>query len=120
MNKTLNTILWSLTTLTLPLLAKAAGTYGLDDVAIPAGYKKIELAVQLNGILKTAFGLLGVLFLGMVIYGGYNWMSSMGDDEKVNEGKSTLIWATLGLIVVIGAYAISSFVITAIYKDPNV
>lgn len=109
-------LFWSLTALLLPAVTYAAGEYGLKDAAHNAKYKvDLDFTKALNGLITTVFGVLGVLFLAMVIYGGFNWMTSMGDSEKVEAGKSTLIWATTGLGVVIAAYAITTFVISSIY-----
>ncbi|MBI5135093.1 hypothetical protein HZA86_02570 [Candidatus Uhrbacteria bacterium] len=96
----------------IPTTALAAGNYGLDEAAKLAKYdldKDIPKAVA--GILGNAFGFIGVLFLAMMLYGGYNWMTSMGEEDKVETGKKTIIWATIGLCVAIAAYAITKFVI---------
>ena len=88
------------------------GNFGLDEAATAAKYSlNATIETTLNGILQTAFAFLGVLFLGMILYGGYNWMTAMGEEEKVEKGKSTLIWAAIGLIVILAAYAISYYVI---------
>jgi len=119
-------LFWSLTALLLPIATYAqadakvggqlGGEYGLKAAAKNAKYKvDLDFTKALNGLIATAFGILGVLFLGMVIYGGFNWMTSMGDSEKVDAGKNTLVWAVTGLGVVIASYAISTFVISSIY-----
>ncbi len=95
----------------LPTTVLAAG-FGLDDAANKAGYNEsATIAGAVSGILTAAFSLIGLLFLGMMLYGGYEWMSSMGEEEKVETGKKTIIWATFGLVVILGAYAITHFII---------
>lgn len=70
-------------------------------------YKLAEIV----GIVIQAFlGLLGVLFLVYTIYAGYSWMTAQGDEEKVTKAKDTLQRAVIGLIITIGAYAISAWV----------
>lgn len=58
--------------------------------------------------------LLGVIFLGLVIYAGILWMTAEGDESKVEKAKSILIQATTGLVIVLAAYAISLFVLSAL------
>ena len=95
-----------------PTLVLAAG-FGLDDAAKKAGYETGKnIGGTVSGILTAAFSLLGILFLAMMLYGGYEWMSSMGEEEKVETGKKTIIWATFGLIVILGAYAITHFIVS--------
>ena len=64
------------------------------------------------GIVIQAFlGLLGVIFLSYLLYAGYAWMTAQGDEEKVTKAKDTIQRAIIGIIVTIGAYAISYFVL---------
>ncbi|MFA5359825.1 MAG: hypothetical protein WC349_02595 [Patescibacteria group bacterium] len=68
-------------------------------------------------VIQAALGLLGLIFLVLIIYAGYNWMIARGEEEKVTKAKDTLTRAVIGLIIVVGAYAISYFVIdNLIYK----
>ncbi|MCK4553627.1 hypothetical protein KAU19_01530 [Candidatus Parcubacteria bacterium] len=62
-------------------------------------------------IIQTALSFLGVVFLILAIYGGYLWMTARGNEEQLTRAKNTLTAAVVGLIIVIGAYAISYFVI---------
>lgn len=58
-------------------------------------------------IIKAALGIIGTLFLGYAIFGGYMIMTAAGNDEKVGKGKKTLITAVIGVAVVLCAYAIT-------------
>ena len=46
------------------------------------------------------------LFIVLVLYGGYTYMNARGEEEKVKKGIATIRMAIIGLIVVLGAYAI--------------
>jgi hypothetical protein len=35
----------------------------------------------------------------------------MGNSEKVEKGKNAIVWATIGLALIFGAYALTSFII---------
>lgn len=63
-------------------------------------------------IIQAALSLLGVIFIGMILFAGYNWMTAMGEKEKVTKAKDTLISATIGLVLIIASFAITKFVLT--------
>jgi len=54
--------------------------------------------------------LLGIIFIILMIYAGYNWMTAQGEEEKVTKAKTTIQRAIIGLIIVVSAYAITAFV----------
>lgn len=65
------------------------------------------------GIIVNAFlSLLGIIFIILMLYGGYNWMIARGEEEKVTTAKRTIQSAIIGLIIVVGSYAIWSFIFT--------
>ncbi len=49
---------------------------------------------------------LGVIATGMVIYGGYLYITSMGEDSKMEEGKKVLTYAAIGIIMILLSFAI--------------
>ncbi|MCU0680460.1 MAG: pilin [Planctomycetes bacterium] len=64
----------------------------------------------INGVL----GLVGSIALLMFVYGGFLWMTSSGNAEKVKEGKNIIIWAVLGMAIIFFAYALVKFVIQGV------
>jgi lysylphosphatidylglycerol synthetase-like protein (DUF2156 family) len=63
-----------------------------------------------GAVVEAVLVLVGVIFLVLMIYAGYNWMTARGEEEKVEKAKDTITRAFIGLIIVVGAYAIWSFV----------
>lgn len=105
----------------LPILVAAAASNLQDafsgpllsDVSRKAGYSGAYSAYDIIGlVVKGALSLLGVVFLILMVYGGYEWMTAHGDEQKVTKAKDTIRSAIIGLIVVLGAYAISYFVVS--------
>lgn len=66
----------------------------------------------IEGVLRIAFGFLtiagGILFVIWLIVGGYNWMTSEGKPDKLEKARDHIIQAITGLVILIGAYAISA------------
>ena len=68
----------------------------------------------INSVVTATLGLTGVLALLAFIYGGITWMTSYGDPGKITKGKTAMIWAVAGLVIIFSAYAIITFVFDAL------
>ena len=61
-------------------------------------------------IINVALGIFGIVFVGLLIYGGWLYMSAAGNQDRVEQGVKTIRWAIIGILIVIASYAISVFV----------
>ena len=61
--------------------------------------------------INVAMGFLGVLVVGMIIYGGILWLTAAGRDDQITKGKHVLIWAAIGGIVISIAWTITSYIL---------
>lgn len=88
----------------------------LTGVNLPSGGTDPDATTQ--AIVGKAIGSLlsvfGILFLGLMIYGGYKWMMASGREEELTKAKAVLKAAITGLIVVMASYAISFFIISSL------
>lgn len=66
----------------------------------------ISPAKLIGNIIRSILGIVGSLAFLMFLYGGARWMLARGNGEQVTKAKQTIIWATLGLIAIFGAYAV--------------
>lgn len=92
---------------------------GLNSTAEKAGYEEGEernLEGTIANGINIVLSLVGVLFIGLMLYGGYNWMTAGGNEEKVKTAKGTVTEASIGLIIVIAAYAVSYFALDFILE----
>lgn len=72
---------------------------------------KADSVPELIGIIiKAVLGIVGSIALLMFIYGGFMWLTSGGNDKKIEEGRKTLVWSILGLALIFASYAILKFV----------
>ncbi|MFA5947232.1 MAG: hypothetical protein WC813_04410 [Patescibacteria group bacterium] len=88
----------------------------LDAVGTSSGQQKQDLTQTVGSLIQTFLGILGIVFLVLTIYAGFTWMTAAGDSKKVDSAKNILISAVVGLVVLLSAYAISSFVIDNLSK----
>jgi TRAP-type C4-dicarboxylate transport system permease small subunit len=107
----------TITSSVAPLAVRAA--YGLEETAGAAGIGTTpnQLPVFIGRIVSAALGLVGVIFLLLMVYGGYLWMIARGDKGTLDNAKNTISRAIIGLIIVAGAYAITTFVVGAFSKQ---
>lgn len=86
----------------------------LDAVGEGAGLSNTPLPVIIGNIIGVFLGLLGLILLGIVLYAGYTWMTAGGNAEKVGKAKQMLVNAVIGLLITVGAFAITNFIVQAI------
>lgn len=72
----------------------------------PLSTKSTDPAVLIGLIIKSILGIVGGLALVMMVWGGFQWLTSAGNPERVKKGSHTMIWAIIGLILVLGSYVL--------------
>lgn len=110
--------------LCVPTLAYAANlndaTSVLDSGAKEMGYQTgtdMNLEVMVGKVIQAFLGLLGVIFLVIVIVAGAMWMTAGGDTKRVQISKDWLTNGVVGLVIVLSAYAISSFIVSTLITN---
>lgn len=75
-------------------------------------------AVTPEQIISTAItallSLLGVIFIVLIVYAGFLWMIAGSDEQKVTKSKDIIRESLIGLVIVMGAYALSYFIINVL------
>ena len=70
-----------------------------------------------QGLFKTIVNvllfLIGAVSVIMLIIGGLRYVLSNGDSSQVTNAKNTILYAVIGIVVALLAYAIVNFVITS-------
>jgi len=101
--------------LLMPFASKALDTtLGLSNgnVGSATGLGTQDVRQTIGKIINVALSLLGVIVLVIIIYGGFLWMTAGGNDEKVGEAKKWIFGGIIGLVIILSAYAIATFVIS--------
>lgn len=65
-------------------------------------------------IINMLIFLIGSIAVIMIVVGGMRYVLSGGDSSAVNSAKNTILYAVVGLIVAVMAYAIVNFVVTQV------
>lgn len=89
----------------------------LDTVGESAEFEEADkntLAETVGGLIRALLSILGVIFMAYVVYAGQLWMTARGNEEQITKAKAIIRGSIIGLLIVFAAYAITSFVISAI------
>jgi hypothetical protein len=92
----------------------------LEQSGSASGYETGNDATVIIGqIIKTLLGIVGVIFVVLIVYGGFLWMTAEtgAGKNQLDKAKKVLTMAIIGLLIIILAYGITSFVISAINKS---
>jgi len=92
-------------------------TSRLDDVNTTATFQDEPLENTIGSLINVFLGILGIIFLLLVIYAGFLWMTAGGEEDQVSEAKKLMINGVVGLILILTAYAITGFVVGALTED---
>ena len=79
-----------------------ADDFGLDATAEKTA---IPMDVTIPGIVGNAIGtalsLISVLFFGLMLYGGFVWMTAQGNSQAETKAKDIIISAIIGILIVL-------------------
>jgi hypothetical protein len=86
-----------------------------DDLHLTGGPTGIQSS-QIEGLLMTVYIVAGIVAVIVIVIGGVRYTVSGGDSAGVKAAKDTVLYAVIGLVVVIAAAAITDFVIKNVAK----
>jgi hypothetical protein len=88
----------------------------LGQVGNNSGYGAVntnpDISSKIGQLISYVLAMLGVVFLVLVVISGIQWMTAGGNEEKVTKARTRLVNASIGLGIIIAAYAITFFVVS--------
>jgi len=95
--------------------AKTQFNQGLKTTGEAIGYNEIgwsqkSLPEAIGLVIRVILSFLGIIFLVLMIHGGYIWMLARGNEQEVTRAKNIMQNAIIGLIIVLAAYAITALI----------
>lgn len=67
----------------------------------------------IGNVINLFLGLVGIIAVGVIVYAGGMMILSFGDDNRFAKAKKTILYAVLGLVIVIFSAVIVNFVLNA-------
>ncbi len=107
--------------LTLPMLAMAQVNYGIGEInnGINGSMTVEDPRTVIGRIITIALGFLGVIAVVIIILAGFKWMTSGGNEEKASEAKKLMGAGVIGLVIILMAWAIATFIFNSLNSATN-
>jgi hypothetical protein len=64
----------------------------------------------IRSIIQVVAGLAGLVATGFFVVGGFGYITSSGNPERLDRAKHTLLYSGIGLAIVIAAFVISNII----------
>ena len=92
---------------------------GFSDMSSVFGGTPQDLRTIVARIINVVLGLLGVVFVVLIIFGGFQYMTSAGNEEKTKKATDILKAALIGLIIILAAWAVTRYTIIVMNKTTH-
>ena len=69
-----------------------------------------DLPTMVGLIISVLLGVLGMVFVVLIVYAGFLYLTAQGEQDNVKKAKKLLTQAVIGLVLIVSAYAISLLV----------
>jgi len=108
----------------LPVLADESlvnSQVGLQQIGTTAfgNEKPLDIREMVGRIINIVLGFIGVIFLGLAVYGGFLYMTASGNQEKTEKAVSVIRNAVIGLLIVLASWAITRFTMLVLGNTVN-
>jgi hypothetical protein len=70
-------------------------------------------------IIKVVLGLLGVIFVVLLIYAGFKYLTSQGNEDQIDSAKKQILYAVIGLLIILSAYGLTVFILKSVINATN-
>ncbi len=87
-------------------LDSAAGTGGFAT-----GSTAPNIAESIGYLIDIVLGMLGLALVILLVYAGFLYLTSQGNEEQIKKAKGTISNAVIGIVIVISAYALTNFIL---------
>lgn len=98
--------------------SKNPGAANIAACNIDPDHKGDDLISDTNKIINVVIGVLGVVAVAVVIYGGFLFLTAQGDPGKIKKGKDSITWGIIGLIIALLSWSIINFVLSSTMSVP--
>ncbi len=91
-----------------------ADSFGTVDVGGAAGLAGGDIRTTVGRIIQIVLGLLGVIAVGIILFGGFTYMTAGGSDDKVESAKKIITNGVIGLVIILASFAIVRFIFSSL------
>ena len=77
-----------------------------------SGVDEFSMAKMVGTVITSLLSLLGIVFVVLMIYGGFKWMKASGREDEVGKAQEVIKQAIIGLVITASSYSISLYVMS--------
>ena len=93
---------------------------GAGDAAGYAAATENTLSGTVGNIVYAALGLLGTVFLVLIVYAGYLWMTAGGEEQQIEKAKGYIKNSVIGLVIILAAFGITRLIMNSLLNSTGV
>ena len=86
----------------------------LNSVGNTAGFvtdqNKASTSIVVGTVIQIVIGLLGLIFIILIIIAGFKWMMANGNEEEVKKSLRIIKESIIGLIIILSAWSLWTFI----------
>jgi hypothetical protein len=75
-----------------------------------------EPAQLIGRFIQILMSFIGSIALALYVWSGFLWMTASGNPDKITKAKTTMVWTTLGVLMMLASYMLASFLFSAVTK----
>lgn len=94
----------------LPMTAYAQSSFSIESIGTKLGLGEADLKQTVLNIIQLVLGLMTLIAVVLIIYGGFVWLTAAGNEENTEKAKRIISAAVVGLIIILLAWAVVIFV----------
>ncbi len=96
-----------------PVAVESASAQVIDGLNMTktADTQNTSVDTLIRNVINILLWAIGIVSVIMIIIGGIRYATSNGDSNQVTAAKNTIMYAVIGLVIAIFAYAIVNFVL---------
>jgi len=73
-----------------------------------------SISTIVGNLIAAMLALTGIIFLVIMVYAGMLYMTAAGEEGKVKKAKSMLTTSVIGILIVVTAYAVTTYLVQAL------
>jgi len=86
------------------------------DIQTQSGLQSADPRDTIAKVIKVILGFLGIIAVVIILAGGFKWMTSQGEEGKIEEATNMIKAGVIGLVIILSAYGIAVFVTNTAYN----
>ena len=75
---------------------------------------QLRIQAVVGNVIQAFIATFGIVFLCLLVYGGYKWLMAAGREDQVTKSKNIIQSSVIGLIIVLIAYLIAFYLVDVV------